>query len=297
MEPLGRGPEDVELIDRLRRTNIAQLWWAIGGQQEQRHSGQACLYRRRVQLGCRGTRRSDHRHRSTGGGGQAEGEERRRPLVEMSDGGTRRLVWPATRAHALIREDADHDLVVITGDEPNMRWKTYTRSIGALLMDADVEFVVSMSSFIGQVAHTRPVPLVGVATDPALVERHGLIPSRYEGPTGIVAVMLEACREVGIPALSVWAATPHYLAANPNPMAMLALLDKASEVMEVPIDTSELASVATEFERRVNEAMAENDEFVGYVRRLEAQGPSDTPIDPAGTEHLISEIEDFLKGR
>jgi len=221
----------------------------------------------------------------------------RRPLVEMSDGGTRRLVWPATRAHALIREDADHDLVVITGDEPNMRWKTYTRSIGALLMDADVEFVVSMSSFIGQVAHTRPVPLVGVATDPALVERHGLIPSRYEGPTGIVAVMLEACREVGIPALSVWAATPHYLAANPNPMAMLALLDKASEVMEVPIDTSELASVATEFERRVNEAMAENDEFVGYVRRLEAQGPSDTPIDPAGTEHLISEIEDFLKGR
>jgi len=221
----------------------------------------------------------------------------KRPLVEVSDGGTRRLVWPTTRAFALSREAGDHDLVVIMGDEPNLRWKTYARSIGALLMDSDVEFVLTLGAFIGQVAHTRPVPLVGVATDPALVERHGLVASRYEGPTGIVGVMLEACRESGIPALSLWAATPHYLAANPNPKAMLALLNKASEVMEVPIDTSELAVVAADFGHRVDQAMAENEDFVSYVRRLEEQATTDVPIDPAGTAHLITEIEDFLKGR
>jgi proteasome assembly chaperone (PAC2) family protein len=221
----------------------------------------------------------------------------RRPLVEVSDGGTRRLVWPSTRAFALEREQADHDLIVITGDEPNLRWKTYTRTLGALLMDSDVDLVVTLGAFIGQVAHTRPVPLIGVATDPALVDRHGLVGSRYEGPTGIVGVMLEACRETGIPALSLWAATPHYLAANPNPKAMLALLDKAAEVMDVPIDTTELAQVAADFQRRVDEAMAENEDFVGYVHRLEEQAASDQPIDPKRSAHLITEIEDFLKGR
>jgi len=220
-----------------------------------------------------------------------------RPQVEVSHGGTRRLAWPATRAYALERELGDHDLVVITGHEPNLKWKTYTRSVGALLMDSDIELVVTLGAFIGQVAHTRPVPLVGVATDPHLIERHGLMTSRYEGPTGIVGVMLEACRETGIPALSLWAAIPHYLAANPNPMAMLALIDKASEVMEVPVDTSELAAVAGDFERRVNEAMTENKDFIGYVRRLEQQVASDLPIDPNGSDHLITEIEDFLKGR
>lgn len=221
----------------------------------------------------------------------------RRPLVEVSDGGTRRLVWPATRAYALDQIGGAHDLIVVAGDEPNLRWKTYTRSIGALLMDSDVDLVVTLGAFIGQVAHTRPVPLVGVATDPALIDRYGLMTSRYEGPTGIVGVMLEACREIGIPALSVWAATPHYLAANPNPMAMLALADKAAEVMEIPIDTSELAAVAADFERRVDEAMSQNEEFIGYVRRLEHEAASDVPIDPGGSAHLISEIEDFLKGR
>jgi proteasome assembly chaperone (PAC2) family protein len=221
----------------------------------------------------------------------------RRPLVEVSDGGTRRLVWPSTRAFALEREQADHDLIVITGDEPNLRWKTYTRTLGALLMDSDVDLVVTLGAFIGQVAHTRPVPLIGVATDPALVDRHGLVGSRYEGPTGIVGVMLEACRETGIPALSLWAATPHYLAANPNPKAMLALLDKAAEVMDVPIDTTELAQVAADFQRRVDEAMAENEDFVGYVHRLEEQAASDQPIDPKRSAHLITEIEDFLMGR
>jgi len=220
-----------------------------------------------------------------------------RPLVEVSDGGTRRLVWPATRAHALERDAGEHDLVIVTGTEPNLRWKTYTRSIASLLMETDVEFVLTLGAFIGQVAHTRPVPLIGVATDPALVDRHGLMASRYEGPTGVVGVMLEACREAGIPALSMWAAIPHYLASNPNPKAMLALLDRASEILDVPIDTSELATVADEFEQRVAEAMAGNSDFVGYVHRLEEQAPGDAAIDPSNSAQMISEIEDFLKER
>ena len=219
----------------------------------------------------------------------------RRPHVEVDEGGTRSLSWPMTRAFAL--DAGNHDLVVVLGEEPNLRWKTYTRSIGALLAESDVEMIVTLGAFIGQVAHTLPVPVVGVATDPALVERYELLTSRYEGPTGIVGVMLEACREVGVPAVSLWAATPHYLAANPNPKAMLALLRQAREILDIDIDTGELEQMAADFEERVDAAMAENEEFVGYVKRLEEAGDESTPIDPDRSEFLITEIEDFLKER
>lgn len=216
----------------------------------------------------------------------------RRPHVEIDDGGTRRLTWPTTRAFAL--PAGHHDLVLVTGEEPNLRWKTYTRTLAGLLNDHDVEMVVTLGAFVGQVAHTRPVPIVGVATDPALVESHGLLASSYEGPTGIVGVMLEACREVGIPALSLWAATPHYLAANPNPKAMAALLGVARRVLELDLDLGEVEQAAADFDARVEEAMSENDEFVEYVRRLEEEG---TKIDPSRSAQMISEIEDFLRGR
>ncbi|MBM3695184.1 MAG: PAC2 family protein [Actinobacteria bacterium] len=222
-----------------------------------------------------------------------------RPTVKIEDGGTRHLTWPTTRFYAVELPEQDRDLVVVTGDEPNLRWKTYTRLVARVLAETDVETVITLGAFIGQVAHTVPVPLLGVATDPALVSEHELTASGYEGPTGIVGVFLEACREVGVPALSLWAAVPHYLAANPNPQAMLALLRKASAILEIPLDTAELAQVAGEFKERVDAAMAENEAFQVYVRRLEADAqPQVRPtLDPRGGDRLISEIEDFLKGR
>jgi proteasome assembly chaperone (PAC2) family protein len=215
-----------------------------------------------------------------------------RPRVSIDESGARRLSWPLTRLIALPTEP--HQLVLVTGEEPNLRWKTYTRTLAAVLAESDVEMVVTLGAFVGQVAHTLAVPIVGVATDPELVQKHGLLTSRYEGPTGIVGVMLEACREVGIPAVSLWAATPHYLAANPNPKAMLALLEAAERVLEIELDLTEMERMSEEFVARVDEAMAENDEFVSYVRRLEAEG-TETPIDPASSAQMISEIENFLR--
>jgi len=220
----------------------------------------------------------------------------RRPQVEVDDGGTRSLSWPLTSAFS-IETDAAHDLVLALGEEPSLRWKTYTRSVARLLAESDVEMVVTLGAFIGQVAHTVPVPIIGVATDPTLVERYGLQTSRYQGPTGIVGVMLEACREIGMPAISLWAATPHYLAANPNPKAMLALLETAQEVLDLDLDTTELEVASAEFQTKVDEAMAENEDFVGYVRRLEEESPDISSIDPSNGGELISEIENFLKDR
>ncbi len=221
----------------------------------------------------------------------------RRPQVEIDDGGTRSLTWPATRCFAIEQPDRERDLVVVLGEEPNLRWKTFSRLVAQQLAEVDVELVITLGAFIGQVAHTRPVPVVGVATDPDLVQRYGLMTSRYEGPSGIVGVLLEACREAGIPCISLWAATPHYLAANPNPKAMRALLARAVDIGDLDADLDELDAVVSEFESKVETAMAASDDLADYVRRLEQREAENGDLTLSDSTNLIEDIEEFLKHR
>ncbi len=222
-----------------------------------------------------------------------------RPSVSIDDGGTRSLTWPTTRFYAIEMPAEDRDLILVVGEEPSYRWKTFSRSITSLLAEMGVEQAVLLGAFIGQLAHTKPVPVIGVATDPALVKRYGLMTSSYEGPTGIVGVLQQACMEEGLPAVSLWAATPHYLAANPNPKAMLALTKKAGDVLGLGIDTSELETVANEFLSRVSAAVSASKEFKAYVTELEKaeideEGESGS-LDPSMSAEMVTEIEDFLR--
>lgn len=227
--------------------------------------------------------------------------QQHRPTVHIDEYGPRRLSWPVTNFFAATRPDVPRDLILVLGDEPSHRWKTFSRSIAAFLMRLDVELVVLLGAFIGQVPHTRPLPIVGTASDPALLRGEGLSSSGYEGPTGIIAVLQEALREVGLPAVSLWAATPHYLAANPNPEAMLALIRRTGRILDADFDTSELERVAEEFGQRVEQAVYASDEFAGYVSELERSQDREhgdlDPIDDADPDALVSEIEDFLRKR
>lgn len=215
-----------------------------------------------------------------------------RPRVAINDGGTRSLSWPMTRFFGASLPDEDRDLLLVIGDEPSFRWKTYARHITQVLVENDVEEAVLLGAFIGQVSHQSPVPVVGVATEPAVVAELGLMTSSYEGPTGIVGVLLEACREVGLPTLSLWAATPHYLAANPNPKAMLALTRAAGDALNLKVDLQRLDTMATDFVERVDRALESSDDLQEYVSDLEG---SEDLIDPDAGEELLDEIEDFLR--
>ena len=222
----------------------------------------------------------------------------RRPQVAIDGGGTRSLTWPMTRFYALDMASGDGDLVVVLGEEPSFRWRTYARYLTQVLTEVDVEVVVLLGAFAGQVAHTRPVPVIGVATDPALVDRHKLLHSTYEGPTGILAVLQEACREVGLPAISLWAAAPHYLASNPNPKASLALASKAAEILGFDLDTTSLRSTTDEFERQVAEAMEASGELAEYVADLESDLDNGIDaVDPQAGADLVGEIESFLRNQ
>jgi len=225
-----------------------------------------------------------------------------RPTVEIDGGGTRRLTWPDTRFYA-VKTGGERDLIVVVGDEPSFRWKTFARLVTQVMSDEGVEEVVLLGAYIGNVAHNQPTVLSGAATDPDKLPAIELEPSQYEGPTGIVGVMMEACREVGLPAVSIWAATPHYLAANANPRAMLALVEKTSAILRIEIDTTRLVELAQDFTNRVDEAIADNGDLADYIEAI-AHGDDEfgllddaqaEHLDPSRSRELLVEIEEFLR--
>jgi proteasome assembly chaperone (PAC2) family protein len=221
-----------------------------------------------------------------------------RPHVSLVDGVTRKIEWPETTfRHAGLR-GADRDAVLLTGNEPNVRWKAFTKLIVDLAAELRVELVVTLGSLLADVPHTRPAPVTGSATDPELVERLGLESSRYEGPTGIVGVLHDACRNAGVASASLWAAVPHYVSLAPSPRAAQALCERLGELLDVEIDTQELKEAGEAYAEQVSAAVATDEETQAYVEELEQR--TDTIIEetqlPSG-DALAAELTRFLRDR
>lgn len=222
-----------------------------------------------------------------------------RPQVSLEDGLTRRLEWPAnTFLHAPI-PGLDRDVVILLGVEPNLRWKTYSGLIVGLAQELGVELVTTFGSLLADVPHTRPAPVSAAASDPSLVEDLGVEPSRYEGPTGIVGVVLDDCRHEGIPAVSLWAAVPHYVSLAPSPRAALALCHRLGELLAVDIDLEELEQASDEYSQQVTEAVASDSETSSYVeeleRRVDMMEAEEEEL-PSG-DTLAAELTRFLRER
>jgi predicted ATP-grasp superfamily ATP-dependent carboligase len=182
----------------------------------------------------------------------------------------------------------------LLGIEPNLRWRTFSDLIVGFLQDLQVELIISLGSLLADVPHTRPCPVTGSASDPELVERLDLSASRYEGPTGIVGVLHDACRQADLPSASLWAAVPHYVSLTPSPKAALALCERLADVIGAPIDTTELAEAAENY----SEAVASDPDTAAYIEELEQR--ADTLAEeaelPSG-DALAAELTQFLRDR
>src|ERR671916_2202879 len=159
-----------------------------------------------------------------------------RPHVKLVEGLTRQIDWPETTFYAARPADLDRDIVLLLGIEPNLRWRAFTDLVVGFAEELGVELVVTLGSLLADIPHTRPSPVTGSASDEELVERLGLQASRYEGPTGIVGVFHDSCKQHGLPSASLWAAVPHYVSLTPSPRAALALLERLAAMLEIDID-------------------------------------------------------------
>ena len=223
-----------------------------------------------------------------------------RPTIRFGENERREISWPTVEFFEATAPRAPRDIVLVQGVEPSMRWRSFSSHIVDLAEALGVQIVVSLGALLGDVPHTRPVAMSGHASDAALLERLGIQPSAYEGPTGIVGVLHTACADAGLPAASLWAAVPHYVAAASNPKAALALLRRVEVLIGVSIDASELESAATDYERQVGLAVRSDPDIQAFVERLELAADSEeetAPDELPSGDVIAREFQRFLRQR
>ena len=234
-----------------------------------------------------------------------------RPVVRTAAGEKRRIEWPHVELLAAQVPGATHDMLLLRGVEPQLRWRTFCEAVLSIVEAMGAELVVVLGSMLADVPHSRPVRVSGTTTDEDLAQRVGLVAPTYEGPTGIVGVLLEALRDAGLPAASFWAAVPHYVHQLPSPKAALALVERSAALLGAPFDPMALRAAAAEYERQVSERVADDEDAAAYVAQLEdaedveaadtdgllgtAAGANAGPLRLGSADELGAEVERFLR--
>ena len=225
---------------------------------------------------------------------------RRPPCIRLSEGSAEEIVWPTVEVFEAFAPRATRDLVLVQGVEPSMRWRAFSAHLVDLAEALGVQVIVSLGALLGDVAHSRPVTMTGYASDSSLVQRLGITPSTYEGPTGIVGVLHSTCIEAGLPSASLWAGVPHYVAAAANPKAALALVRRVEGLVGVSVDVSDLELASTDYERQVGIAVQSDPDIRAFVERLEQEADSEAELSPKEVpdgDVLAREFQRFLKQR
>ena len=224
-----------------------------------------------------------------------------RPQITLVEGVTRVVEWPENAAYATnggVEALGGRDAILISGPEPNFRWKSFCQGVVDLAREFDASLVLTMGALLADVPHSRPVSVAANAQDPSLVENLKLSASRYEGPTGVTGVLHRYVAEAGLPAVSFWASVPHYLPSVPSAPAALQLLQNLQTLVGGPLDTSHLERTSEDYQRQVAAAVSQDNDLSSYVQMLEERydaqadgGPRDLPTG----DELASELEQFLR--
>lgn len=217
-----------------------------------------------------------------------------RPIVDIDESQIRSLTWPGTQIFGLATPNFDFDFVVVRGVEPSMKWKTFTHDLLDLADDLEVQRIITLGSMLADAPHSRPITVTGSGAHPEIAKRLGVEVSRYEGPTGILGVIADACLRRGIDAISLWAAIPHYASNSPSPKATLALINALEDFLEISLPQGDLHADSLEWESEVDELAREDSDVAEYVKALEESKDSALLSDVSG-EDLARELERFLR--
>ena len=217
-----------------------------------------------------------------------------RPIVDIDESQIRSLTWPGTQIFGLATPNFDFDFIIVRGVEPSMKWKTFTHDLLDLADDLEVQTIITLGSMLADAPHSRPITVTGSGAHPELAKRLGVEVSRYEGPTGILGVIADACLRRGLDAVSLWAAIPHYASNSPSPKATLALINALEDFLEISLPQGDLHADSREWESEVDELAREDSDVAEYVKALEESKDSALLSDVSG-EDLARELERFLR--
>ena len=224
----------------------------------------------------------------------------RRPVLHLVDGVNTKLSWPTIELR--LGHDLDgRDVLVLTGTEPDIRWRAFTHDVVGLAVDLGVHFFLGFGAYPAPVPHTRPVRLATTATNAELAARGGEVHATLDVPSGVGAAIEERCAELGLPAIGLWAQVPHYAAGMPYPEASAALIEGLARLAGLRFDTDPLHEAAQQHRERLDELVGTNIEHTRMVHNLEsaydaeAAGSGQSAFAPAAGEELAAEVERFLR--
>ena len=219
-----------------------------------------------------------------------------RPTITMTDAVPEAIQWPTSRFYLCQLPEAGRDVVLLRGIEPNMRWKSFCDEILDVCHRLEVNQVVLLGALLADVPFSQPLPITASTSDPSLLSRLVLTPTKYEGPTGVVGVLHEAAAHAELSVVSFWAHVPHYASQPPCPKATLALLHRVEEVLDLPVPTDELAADAADWEEQVRELIESDSDIAEYVQSLEQR--DDTPgLEALSGDEIAKEFEKYLRRR
>lgn len=224
-----------------------------------------------------------------------------RPMVEFDSDGNRIISWPGTELLGASEEEAAKrpelaNLFLLLGTEPSRRWLSFAGEILEMVQDREIDYVIMLGAMLADAPHTRPMQIFKSSQNPALQDLFQLEPSKYEGPIGILSVLAQAFEAEGIPVLSLWGSVPHYAHNTTNPKAALGFLVELSLVTNFVFDTQDLAELAFEWERSIDEMSQSDDEMASYVSQLEKNRDAQDSEDASG-DALAREFERYLRQR
>lgn len=224
----------------------------------------------------------------------------RRPVMHLVEGVNTGLTWPAIELRHGVDLDG-RDFLMLSGTEPDVRWRAFTTALVELAKRLGVRLVVGLGAYPAPVPHTRPMRLATTATDSELAARSGEIHSTLDVPSGVGAAIEERCAELAIPAVGLWAQVPHYAAGMPYPEASAALVEGLGRVAGLRLDAAELHEAARLHRDRLDDLVATNVEHTRMVHNLEGaydterQDQHNAAFTPAAGEELAAEVERFLR--
>lgn len=200
-----------------------------------------------------------------------------RPHIRLKDGITRNIVWPTVGLWHV--SGAGGDIILILGPEPSLKWRLFSKQILGIADHFSSSMMLTLGALLADVPHTRPVQIIGTANDTELVERFNLQHSRYEGPTGIVGVLHDACSHASLPSAALWAAVPAYASQVPSPKASLSLMRRSCEIIGTPAPVATVMNLIERYEEQVNSLVSDDDDLVAYVERLETMSDNGMSLD------------------
>ena len=218
-----------------------------------------------------------------------------RPEITSRDAASQVIEWPSTVVSvATVPTGASGDVVLVRGHEPHLRWRQFAGVFVKLARRLHVAQVVTLGAYLAEITHDRPVPVSAAASEAARLDEHGLAPSAYEGPTGIVGVLGLALAEAGIQSTSLWASVPCY-SLPVSPKAATALVGAVGRLLATRIVTTELDELAVEYEQRMDELVRDDENVAVYVARI--QELEEALGGELSAERLAAEVERFLRDK